>query len=211
VIRVALADDHPIVLHGLEQLFNLEPDFAVVARCSDASEVLPAVEALKPDILVLDVRMPAMDGLAVMRQLRERQAPVRVVLLTAAIDEEAVVEAMRLGVRGIVLKEMAPQHLVQAIRRVHAGDLVVDNGSVVRALAMVVQKEAASERATRLLTPRELEIVRMVATGQRNKEIAARLAITEGTVKIHLHNTYQKLGVDGRLELMLFAREHQLV
>jgi DNA-binding NarL/FixJ family response regulator len=134
-----------------------------------------------------------------------------VLLLTAAIDEDEVVEAVRLGARGIVLKEMAPQRLVQAIRQVHAGELVVDNRTVVRALEKVVRRETGTRRLASVLTPRELEIVRMVASGLRNKEIASRLTISEGTVKIHLHNTYEKLKVDGRLELMLFAQDHGLM
>lgn len=210
-IRLVLADDHPIVLHGLEQLFRLEPDLAVVARCTEADEALRAVEEHGPDVLVLDIRMPGKDGLAVMRELRQHRAAVRVVLLTAAIDEDEVVEAVRLGARGIVLKEMAPQRLVQAIRQVHAGELVVDNRAVVRALEKVVRRETGTQRVARILTPREMDVVRMVAMGLRNKEIAARLSISEGTVKIHLHNTYEKLEVDGRLELMLFAQEHGLV
>jgi DNA-binding NarL/FixJ family response regulator len=210
-IRLVLVDDHPIVLQGLEQLFGLEPDFAVVASCLGGEEALEAVEQHRPDVLVLDVRMPEKDGLAVLRQIRKRLRPVRVVLLTAAMEEDEVVEAVRLGVRGIVLKEMAPQRLVHCIRRVHAGELMVDNRTVARALERVARREAGTQRLAALLTPRELEIVRMVAGGLRNKEIAARLSISEGTVKIHLHNTYEKLDVDGRLALMLYAQEHGLV
>ena len=210
-ITLVLADDHPIVLHGLEQLFRLEPDIEVVARCTTGAEALRAVARHDPDIVVLDVRMPGQDGLEVMRELQRRRLAARIVLLTAAIDEEQVVAAVRLGVRGIVLKEMAPQRLVQVIRQVHAGDLVVDHRTVVKALERAVRQEAGTRRVTDLLTPRELEVVRMVASGLRNKEIASRLAISEGTVKIHLHNTYEKLDVDGRLELTLFAQEHGLV
>jgi DNA-binding NarL/FixJ family response regulator len=210
-IRLVLADDHPIVLHGLEQLFSPESDITVAARCLDAASALAAVAEHRPDILVLDIRMPGTSGLDVMRELRRRNETTAVLLLTAAIDEDEVVEAVRLGVRGIVLKEMAPQRLVETVRQVHAGELVVDNRAVVRALEKVVRRETGTRRVASILTPRELEIVRMVATGLRNKEIASRLTISEGTVKIHLHNTYEKLKVDGRLELMLFAQEHGLV
>lgn len=209
-IRLVLADDHPIVLQGLAQLFGLEQDLEVVEHCLSGEAAVAAVERHRPDVLVLDVRMPGIDGLAVLRELRRRRAPTRVLLLAAELDEDDVVEAVRLGVRGIVLKEMAPQQLVQAVRQVHAGELVVDSRSVVRALEKVVRQEASSRRVASLLTPREMEIVRMVAAGLRNKEIAARLSISEGTVKIHLHNTYEKLRVDGRVELMLFAQEHGL-
>jgi DNA-binding NarL/FixJ family response regulator len=210
-ITLVLADDHPIVLHGLEQLFRLEPDLQVVARCLEADEAIRAVREHTPDLLVLDIRMPGKDGLDVLRELSRTRSTTRVLLLTAAIDEDEVVEAVRLGARGIVLKEMAPQRLVQAIRQVHAGELVVDNRTVVRALEKVVRRETGTRRLASVLTPRELEIVRMVASGLRNKEIASRLTISEGTVKIHLHNTYEKLKVDGRLELMLFAQDHGLM
>jgi DNA-binding NarL/FixJ family response regulator len=210
-IRLVLVDDHPIVLQGLEQLFGFEPDMEVVARCLSAQQALSAMEEHRPDVLVLDIRMPDEDGLAVLRELHTRRIRTRVILLTAAVDEDEVVEAMRLGVRGIVLKEAAPQNLVDAIRRVHAGETVVDHQAVVRALEKVVRREAGTRRLAAVLTARELEIVRMVVAGLRNKEIATRLTISESTVKIHLHNTYEKLKVDGRLELMLFAQEHGLI
>jgi DNA-binding NarL/FixJ family response regulator len=110
-----------------------------------------------------------------------------------------------------VLKEMAPQVLVQCVRKVHQGEKWLDHRSVVRALEKVARREAGVARLSTMVTPRELQIVKMIAGGLRNKEIAGRLAISEGTVKIHLHNIYEKLGVDGRLELLLHARQHGLV
>jgi DNA-binding NarL/FixJ family response regulator len=210
-IRLVLVDDHPIVLQGLEQLFGFEADMRVVARCLSADEALATVEREAPDVLVLDVRMPGRDGIDVVRELRRRALPTRVVLLTAAIDEEALVEAVRLGVRGVVFKEMAPQRLVECVRRVHAGELVVDGPTFARALERTERREAGTQRLVALLTPRELDVVRMVTSGLRNKEIATRLHISEGTVKIHLHNAYEKLQVGGRLELMLYAQQQGLV
>jgi DNA-binding NarL/FixJ family response regulator len=209
-ITLILADDHPIVLEGLIQLFRLESDCEVVARCTSGEETLAAVRRHRPDILVLDVRMPGKDGLAVLRELAGDGLPTRVVLLTAALDEEGVVEALRLGAWGLVLKEMAPETLVQCVRAVGTGERWLDNRSVVRALEKVAQREADAGRVAALVTPRELEIVRMVATGLRNKEIAARLSISEGTVKLHLHHIYEKLQLDGRLALLVYAREHGL-
>lgn len=203
-IDLVIADDHPIVLNGLDELFRLQPDFRVVARCTDGDATLEAVRRHRPSVLVLDVRMPGKDGLAVLRQLKEETLPTRVVLLTAALDEDEVLDAIRLGVRGVVLKEMAPQMLVQCVREVHAGGQWLDRRSVVRALERVVRRGELSTT----LTPREAEITRMVAGGLRNKEIAARLGIVEGTVKLHLHNIYEKLGLDGRLELMVYVRDH---
>jgi DNA-binding NarL/FixJ family response regulator len=210
-VTLILADDHQIVLEGLVQILRLEPDFQVVARCTNGEQTLDAVRRHRPDVLVLDVRMPGKDGLAVLRDIRREELPTRVVLLTAALDEEGVVEAVRLGVWGLVFKEMAPQTLVTCVRKVHAGERWLDNRSVVRALETISQREATAEASAAQVTPRELEIIRMIATGLRNKEIAAQLSISEGTVKIHLHNIYEKLQVDGRLALLLYAQEHGLV
>jgi DNA-binding NarL/FixJ family response regulator len=210
-IRLVLADDHPIVLDGLEQLFRLEPDFEVVARSRDGDETLRALRRHRPDVLVLDIRMPRGDGLKVLRTMREEEIPARVVLLTAAVEEEQLMEALRLGVGGVVLKEMAPQLVVEAVRQVHAGNRWLDKGSVHRALDRLLQRESGSQEAAQALTPRELEIVRMVARGLRNRAIAEQLFITEGTVKIHLHNIYQKIEVNGRLELAVYAQNKGLV
>ncbi len=210
-VTLVLADDHQIVLEGLVQLFRLERDFRVLARCTNGEETLEAVRGHRPDILVLDVRMPGKDGLQILREIVRDKLPTRVVLLTAALDEDGVVEAIRLGAWGLVLKEMAPETLVQCVREVHAGERWLDNRSVVRALERMARREAGVARLSRLVTPRELEIIRMISAGLRNKEIASRLSISEGTVKIHLHNIYEKLQVDGRLALLLYAREHALV
>jgi len=209
-IRVVVADDHPIVLEGLAQLFALEKDFEVVERCHDGEEALSAVQRLKPDVLVLDVRMPKVDGLEVLRELAARKSPTRVVLLTAEITDNDVLDAVRLGVSSIVLKEKASQTLLQAARAASRGEQQLDDRSVRRALDHLLRREAGVAAARRVLTSRELEIVRMLAAGLRNKQIAEKLSITEGTVKIHLHSIYGKLGVSGRVELMIYAREHAL-
>src|SRR2546425_625476 len=121
-IKLELADDRPLVLDGLEQLFSAEQDIKVVARCLDGEAALAAVRKHRPDVVVLDLRMPVKDGLEVLRQIRLEKLPTRVVILTAALDEDDVVEAIRLGAPGVVLKEMAPHFLVQCIRKVHAGE-----------------------------------------------------------------------------------------
>lgn len=206
MIRLILADDHPIVLEGLEQLFRVEADFQVVARCRDGEEALREVRMHRPDVLVLDIRMPRQDGLEVLRAVRLEGLATRVVLLTAALEEEQLVEALRMGVGGVVLKEMAPHLLVEAVREVHSGGSWLDKGSVSRVVSNLMQSEGRKREDHQLLTPRELEVVRMVARGLRNRAIAEQLFISEGTVKIHLHNIYQKLGIDGRLELAVYAQ-----
>lgn len=210
-IRLVLADDHPIVLDGLETLFRLEPDFEVAARCVSGEETVVAVRRHRPDVLVLDIHMPRKDGLAVLRDLQHDKLPTKVVLLAAVLEEDEVLEAMRLGVRGMVLKELAPQMVVQCVRKVHAGEHWLEKHAVSRVVDSLLRREAGEREAANVLTPREIEMVGMVARGLRNKEMSKRLAISEGTVKIHLHHIYRKLKVENRVELILYAQSKRLV
>lgn len=210
-IRLVLADDHPLILDGLENLFQLEKDFQVVARCKDGIETMQAVHQHRPDVLILDIRMPGKDGLEIAREMRKEKLPTWVVLLTGALDGEESLEAVRLGVQGIVLKEMAPKLLVQCIRKVNAGEQWIERRSTQQALEKMLRREAGAREIATLLTPREIDIVRMVARGLRNKEIADKLFISEGTVKVHLHNIYEKLKVDNRLALLRYAQGKMLV
>lgn len=209
-IRLVLADDHVLFLDGLEALFRAESDFEVVARCRDGREALRAVREHAPDVLLLDLRMPGMGGLELIRALRAEGKGVRVVVLTAALDEAEVVEAVRLGVRGVVLKEMAADLLLRCVRAVHGGGVWIERASAVRALERMARRGPGRGEPGSELTPRELDVVRLVLEGLRNKEIGERLAIGEGTVKIHLHRIYEKLGVDSRLALAATARARGL-
>jgi DNA-binding NarL/FixJ family response regulator len=210
-IRLVLADDHPLILDGLEQLVRVAGGFEVAERCVSGEETVAAVERHRPDVLVLDIRMPGMDGLAVMREIRRRRLPTRVVILTAAIGEDEMLEAVRLGVAGVVLKEMAPRLLVQCIRKVHAGEQWVENRSLRGALGRLLHREAGAQEAAQILTPREIQLVRLVAQGLRNREIAEQLHITEGTVKAHLHNVYRKIEVETRVAVRRYAEEKGLL
>ena len=210
-IRLVVADDHPLILEALQQLFSLEPDCQLLACCQNGAETLQAMKAYQPDVLILDVRMPGQDGLAVLREMRQKHYLTRVVLLTAGLNEHEALEAIRLGAQGVVLKEMASHLLVQCVRKVHAGGQWVERHSVSRALETMLRHQDGTRDVTGLLTPRELEIMRLAAHGLRNKSIAEALAISDGTVKIHLHNIYKKLSIDSRLALTLYAREKGLV
>jgi two-component system, NarL family, nitrate/nitrite response regulator NarL len=201
VIDLVLADDHPIVLAGLEYVFRRERDFRVVATCGDGVEALRAIDRYRPDVAVLDVRMPRMHGLAVVRQMLSDKMPTRTVLLAAALEDDDLIEAVNLGVGGIVLKEMAPTLVVQCVRQVHANGQWQER-SVTQALNDVVRRQAGTREMDKVLTPREIEIARAVASGLRNKETADRFGIAEGTVKIHLHVIYEKLNIDGRRALV---------
>ena len=210
-ISLVLADDHPIVLDGLKQLFLREGGFTVLASCADGEQALAAVRLHHPDVLVLDLRLPRKDGLAVVREMAGEHLATRVVLLTAMLDEDQLLEAVRLGVCGVILKEMPPQLLVKCVQKVHAGGQWLELNAMFRALDKVMKREAGTREVAAVLTPRELEVVGLVVKGVRNKAIAERLFISESTIKIHLHNIYEKLGVAGRVELIVYAQKRGIV
>jgi DNA-binding NarL/FixJ family response regulator len=207
MIRLVIADDHRIILEGLEQLFRREREFQVVATCTTGQQAIEAVRRFQPDVAVVDVQMPEGGGLTVIKAVREESLATRVVLLTALLDDDKAVEAIELGVHGIVLKESAAIKLVDCVRRVAAGARVLDQSVVNRAVNRMMERKDAIALA-QTLSPRETEIVKMIAGGLRNKEIASKLSIGEGTVKTHLHTIYRKLGVEGRVELAMYAVEH---
>lgn len=205
---LVLADDHPIILEGLEQLFRRHKDFQVLATCNTGDDAIQAVREHRPDVIVLDVKMPGGDGLSVLKRIHEEKLPTRVILLTASMQEDEVLQAMEAGVWGLVLKESAAVSLVDSVRKVTRGERALDQGLIVRALDRAVERQSGLRQTAGVLSRREAEIVKMVAAGMRNKEIANKLFIGEGTVKTHLHAIYRKLGVHGRVELTLYAREH---
>ena len=209
-IRLVVADDHVIVLKGLESLLAHEPDFRVVATCSGSEATLDAVHRHRPDVLLLDFRVPGRAGLGVLRGLKKEPNSPRVVLLTASIEDDEVLEAARLGVAGIVLKDMPPHLLFQCIRKVHAGEGWVEKRMVSRALERMLRREVNGRDMAAVLTRREVQIVRLVGQGLRTRTIAHRLFVAEGTVKTHLHHVYEKLKLEGRVALTLFAREKGL-
>ena len=210
-ITVVAADDHPLMLRAVTDVLLCEKDFTVVAQCENGDEALAAVRAHQPDILLLDLRMPKKDGISVLKTMKQEGLTTRVVLLAASVDDEEVLEAARLGVRGMVLKEMAPRLLVQCLRKVHEGDLWLERNSAARAFETLLRREAGGREISKLLTPREIEIARLAALGQRNKAIGEGMAISEGTVKTHLHHIYEKLRVQSRAELVLYCKEKGLV
>jgi DNA-binding NarL/FixJ family response regulator len=211
-IRVLIADDHPIVRDGLRKLLVLENDIEVVGEAADGREVLASVESLQPDVILLDLRMPNMDGLGVLDTLRKGNSRSRVLILTASEDKNEFVQAMKLGCSGIVLKQTSGDLIVKSIRKVHAGEIWLDaltTAAVMRQFssgpAAPPPSPALKPRERNPLSAREREIVALVAQGYKNKEMAEKMFISEQTVKNHLHNIFDKLGVSDRLELALFA------
>jgi DNA-binding NarL/FixJ family response regulator len=211
VITLVLADHYPLTLSGLRQLFEREDGFEVLATCADADAALDAVRKHNPAILVLDVEFPANGAFAVLSQIRREKLPLRVVLVASALGDHLVLDAMRLGASGVILREMWPESVVRCVRNVHAGEQWLEKQAVEHALGDLVKQELTIRQLARGLTRRETEIVRLAIKGVPTKDIAARLAVRHGTVKVHLHNIYDKLQVDGRLGLILFARRQGLV
>ena len=206
-LTLVLADQHPLVLHGMQRLFEAERDVDVLACCTDEVEALGALAAHEPDLLVLDPELPPRGGVALLRELAARRLRTRVVLLTNAVSPRELEEGLRLGVRGTVLRRMAPQVLVQCVRRVHRGEMSVEHSFMMDAIDGIVRHRTGLDQLQRALTSRELQVLALVGEGLRNKDIKSRLDITEGTVKIHIHNIYEKLGVNDRLTLALRARD----
>jgi len=214
--RILIADDHPIFRDGLKRLLESEPDFKVVGEACDGVEAVKLVRQLKPEILLLDLAMPRRPGLEALREMNSgpTSSSVRVILLTAAAEKDQIVEALQLGARGVVLKDSATQILLKSIRAVMNGEYWVGRESVanlVQYLRTLVDSSSHESRKKRYgLTPRELEVISAVVAGYANKEIAEYFKISEDTVKHHLSNIFDKLGVSTRLELALFAVNQSL-
>jgi len=211
-IRVVIADDHPIVRDGLKKLLTIESDIEVVGEAGDGREVLEVIQNVDPDVLLLDLRMPNLDGLSALQALQQANKRTRVIVLTASEDKNEFVQAMKLGCSGIVLKQTAPDLIVKSIRTVHSGEIWLDShttAAVMRQFSTGPEHSAAGPgakgRERSPLSQREREIVALVAQGYKNKEMAEKMFISEQTVKNHLHNIFDKLGVSDRLELALYA------
>jgi two-component system nitrate/nitrite response regulator NarL len=212
MIKILIADDHAIFRDGLRKLLGADEDITIIGEAQNGAECIKLLAKLKPDILLLDLRMPDKDGLAVLEEVNFDTLPRRVIILTAAEDDREVIRAMRLGARGVVLKQSAAEVLLKSIHRVHAGEIWLDNRRTAQVLkAFSKSSESGPRREKPLLSNRENEIVQLIVQGFRNKEIGVRLFISEQTVKNHLHNIFDKLGVSDRLELALYAIHHRWV
>src|SRR5437660_10475638 len=220
-IRIVVADDHPIFRDGLCRLLALEDDFEVVAQAQDGRQVLDVLQQYEPDVLLLDLKMPGLDGLATLQRLQAHRNKTRVIVLTASDDKNEFVQAMKLGTSGIVLKQTATELLIKSIRKVHAGEIWLDSHTTAAVIRQFVANDVETpvpspltapprERERSPLSQREREIVALVAQGFKNKEMAEKMFISQQTVKNHLHNIFDKLGVSDRLELALYAIHKKL-
>ena len=215
VTRILLADDHPIFREGVRRVLAGEAGFQVVGEAADGDQTVKLARQLKPEILLLDLAMPRLSGLEALRELSGDSSPLRPMILTAGIDPPQIVEAIQLGARGVLLKDSAPRMLIKSIHAVMAGQYWIGHESVsdlVNALRYFLPRDVEEARKKTFgLTARELEVVSAIVAGYTNKDIAQKFVISEDTVKRHLTNIFDKLGVSNRLELALFALKHHLV
>jgi len=213
-IRIVIADDHPLVREGLRTLLERQPGFTVAGEAGDGIEAVQMTQALRPDVLLLDLAMPRMNGLEVLKELADTATEVKTVLLTAAIEREETVRALRLGAHGVVLKESATQMLYKCIRAVVAGEFWVGHeriADLMQTLRQIERRPASEASPASRLTRRELHVITAIVEGATNKDIAKQLSLSEQTVKNHLSHVFDKLGVSNRLELALYAVHHQLL
>ena len=215
-VRIVLADDHQMFRDALRKLLDAEPDLVVVGEAGDGEEAVALTLQYEPDILLLDVAMPHANGMEVLQQIAAASKTTRIIMVTGAVEETELRQALRLGARGFVLKESGAMQLLESIRVVHGGEYFVgrecmaDLVSAVRTRGVVIEGRAPRQKADFGLTTRERQIVSAVVNAYQNKEIAEKFAISEKTVKHHLTNIFNKVGVSNRLELALFAVHHHL-
>jgi len=215
IIRILIADDHPIFRDGLRNLLDAQPGFQVVGEARDGQEALSLTEQLKPDILLLDMAMPRFSGIEVMRAIAARGISVRTVLLSAALKESEVAEAFELGARALVSKESPTSLLFKCINCVMAGQYWIGHSTVSSLIQSLNRIRESAKKEVRPknygLTSKEIKVLAAVVSGYTNKEIASQFSISEQTVKHHLTNIFDKVGVYNRLELALFAIHHGLM
>jgi two-component system, NarL family, response regulator LiaR len=207
VIRVLIADDHAVVRQGLRTFLELQADVEVVGEAADGEAALEAAAALQPDVVLMDLFMPRLDGVTAIERLRERGSTARVIVLTSFLDENKVLPAVRAGAAGYLVKDVEPAELVRAIRTVDRGEALLHPAVAARVLRELAAPDGAPARAElhASLTPREREVLALVARGRANKAIALHLGVAEKTVKTHVGNILAKLGLSDRTQAALYA------
>lgn len=218
MIRLLIADSFPVTRAGLRAILASSPEIEIVAEAEDGSEAVDRALELDPDVVITELRLPKMDGLTVLRTLQTRAPRTKVLLFTGSDNKEEFIEAMKLGCSGILMKSSAPPLIIKSIQKVNAGEIWLDSNTtaaVIRQFANPADSIPAPHgngkpRERAQLSQREREIIVLIAQGYKNKEIAEKMFITEQTVKNHLHNVFDKLGVSDRLELALYAIHNSL-
>jgi DNA-binding NarL/FixJ family response regulator len=206
-IRILVADDHPMLREGLVAVLGTQPDFEVVGEASDGSETVRLAAMLEPDVILLDLEMPGVDGVAALEGLREAGSKSRAIVFTAYYTDQRILGALRAGARGYLLKGASRTEIFDAVRTVHAGGSLLEPGVTTRLLDHVRDDREQREP----LTPRELEVLLLISEGLHNSEIAGRLFVTERTVKVHVSSILAKLGADNRTEAVALATRRGLI
>ena len=208
-IRILLVDDHPLMRRGMRDLLAMEDDLQPVGEAGTGEEALRLVDELDPDLILLDLNMPGMDGLETLQRLREAKVDARIILFTVSDDQSHVLEALRQGADGYLLKDMEPEQLVEQVRAAANGKLALTPElTLILAQAIRERPSNASQNANASLTKREKDVLRLIAKGLSNKMIARKLGITEGTVKVHVKNLLHSLRLRSRVEAAIWATEH---
>lgn len=210
-IRILVADDHPVVRDGLVAILSTQEDLQVVAEAGNGSEVLTRANQTSPDVILLDLEMPEMDGVATLRRLREDDPDARVIIFTAFDTDERILAAVQAGAQGYLLKGAPRDEVFNAIRVVHGGGSLLQPVVASKLLKQMTQGQDADPTEVESLTPRELEVLQLLAQGLQNKEIATELVISERTVKFHVSSILGKLGAGNRTEAVAIAAQQGLV
>ncbi|MGZ6640705.1 MAG: response regulator [Solirubrobacteraceae bacterium] len=206
-IRVLIVDDHAVVREGLRTFLELQDGIEVAGEAADGEAAIAEAQRLAPDVVLMDLAMPRLDGVGAMRELRRRELPARVIVLTSFADEARLLPALQAGAAGYLLKDVAPKELARAIRAAHDGEALLDPGVAARLLDAMARRPARSEE----LTARETEVLALIVRGRANKVIARELGISEKTVKAHVGRVLAKLGVADRTQAALLAVRTGLV
>ena len=209
MIRVLIVDDHGVVREGLRAFLELQDGLEVVGEAADGRQALAQAERLRPDVILMDLVMPHLDGVGAMRELRRRMPEIRVVALTSFLDEERLLPAIQAGAAGYLLKDAEPAEVVRAVRAANEGQAIIAPAAAARLVDAISQSKGASPRDR--LTAREREVLELIANGRSNKLIALELGISEKTVKAHVGRVLAKLGVADRTQAALLAVREGLV
>ena len=217
-IRILIADDHPLLRQGIRNFLSLEPDFEIVGEAADGEEAVARAAALLPDVLLLDINMPKANGIEVASRLKESHPEIRILALTIHDDENYMMKMIQSGAAGYLLKDVEPSMMVQAIRRVHAGESFVEPSLTKKLFSGINSREAQKSAIqppgtveSDKLSAREIEVLRLIGKGMSNAEIARELFLSEKTVKNHLTNIFRKIQVSDRTQAVLFAIRHKIV
>lgn len=207
---IVIADGHPVTLKGIESILAAETAFCVLEACNNGHDTLRAVKEHQPQILLVDIDLPGKDTLSIIKEISQNNLSVRVILFAISIDEDQLCEAIRLGVRGVLLKSMGPHLILQCLHKVQAGGDWLERKSVNLALEKILRQQSAASLMAQMLTTRELELAALIAKGLNNKDAGEQLCLSEGTVKVYLNRIYSKLKVANRVELTLALQQRGL-